>query len=105
MKEQEYESETINWRGEVKESLFVEYKPGQIIFYEGHIPFGIFVFIEGCVALKSDRKKKELRLAPLNEPIDVDAFFYKNPYKYSAEALTHTKGYFMGMSLLHKYTK
>lgn len=93
---------SAHWKEMIKESALVEYKKGQVIFYEGHVPFGVFIFVSGKVSLQT-KSKDAAKAAPLNVPVGVDAFFDKTPYPYTAEAVTDVKAYFLGSSIIRKH--
>lgn len=102
-------NETLNrelssrWSDMIKESTLLDFKVGQVIFYEGHVPYGVFVFVSGKISL-STRYDDEIKEAPLNVPIGVEAFFDQVPYQYTATAETPVKAYFVGNSVIRKYS-
>lgn len=95
---------STSWLKMIKESTLIDFKQDQVIFYEGHIPYGVFIFVSGHVSLNSKNhpQKKE---APLNVPIGVDSFFDRSPYSNTALAETPVKAYFICSSIIKKYSE
>jgi len=68
----------------------VNYKPGQILFYEGHKPYGIYVLRKGRVRLFKKKNGGE-DLLKVIEPTQImgeTEFIESKPFDYSAKAET-----------------
>ncbi|MEK7765996.1 MAG: Crp/Fnr family transcriptional regulator [bacterium] len=66
------------------------YKKRQVVFYEGHMPHGIFIVCAGSVKIyKSDSKGHQLttRLAHQGDILGYRALLSKEPYSATAEAM------------------
>lgn len=66
------------------------YKKRQVVFYEGHMPHGLFVVCAGSVKVfKSDTKGHQLttRLAHQGDILGYRALLSKEPYSATAEAM------------------
>lgn len=69
----------------------LNYKAGQMIFYEGHYPHGIYVLTKGRVRLFTKKETGEDRLLKIVEPVQIlgeEAFQAARPFDYSAKAET-----------------
>lgn len=74
---------------EVEERL--EYKAGQIIFYEGHYPYGVYVLRKGRIRLFTKRENGAEELLKIVEPPQIlgeESFAENKPFGYSAKAET-----------------
>lgn len=69
----------------------LDYKAGQVIFYKGHYPYGVYVIRKGRVRLFTKRKNGKELLLKIVEPMQVlgaEAFTEGRPFDYSARAET-----------------
>lgn len=66
------------------------YKKRQVVFYEGHMPHGVFIVCAGSVKVyKSDTKGHQLttRLAQQGDILGYRSLLSKEPYSATAEAM------------------
>lgn len=66
------------------------YKPGQVIFYEGNRPFGVYCLEKGKVKLTKytpDGKSYIARLAKAGDLLGYRAFLTNEPYSATAEVI------------------
>lgn len=69
----------------------LQYKAGQVIFYEGHYPYGVYILRKGRVRLFTKAVDGEARLLKIVEPEQIlgeEAYRSGRPFGYSAEAET-----------------
>lgn len=76
------------WDALLKESTLLALKKDQVLFYQGHLPYGVFVVASGEVDLvyENNPGEKETVSAPLNTPIGVDFLYDNVPYPFTAVA-------------------
>lgn len=76
------------------------FKPEQIIFYKDHIPYGVFILLEGEIEIKGKNKK----ISRANSPIILgySSFVNKGTYQFTAKAVTLCKINFISGSLYDK---
>lgn len=68
----------------------INYKPGQVLFYEGHQPYGIYVLRKGRIRLFKKKNGGE-DLLKIMEPTQIlgeNEFLESRPFAYSAKAET-----------------
>lgn len=61
------------------------FKPGQVIYYKGHEPYGLYILEEGTVEI--DYKKYCEKITPISA-FGINSFIQNTPYKGTAKALT-----------------
>jgi len=70
------------------------YRPGQVIFYQGNPSLGIYCIEDGTIAIRksdADGNSMIVRLAHPGQTIGYRAYFSREPYSASAEALSLTR--------------
>lgn len=90
------------WGDLLEKSEVVELRPGQVLFYENHSPYGIYVIQDGQVDIVLSKGQGEMVVGslPLNAPIGLDTYLSQGVYSYRAVARTHAKIWFLGKSVL-----
>ena len=85
------------WKQALQESTILHFNKGQVIFYQGHQPYGIFVIKSGSVVFTSqDHEEKEIHLlAPQKMPIGIDFIMGNETYPYSAVACSDVVVFFI----------
>lgn len=68
----------------------LNYKAGQILFYEGHQPYGIYVLRKGRIRLFSKQNGEEdlLKIVEPPQVLGESEFLESKPFGYSAKAET-----------------
>jgi CRP-like cAMP-binding protein len=74
-----------------------KFAEGQTIFYEGHLPYGIFILLTGEVELKYVNSKVEKVSSPAL--IGISAFMNKTVYSGTARAITACEIFFLSTSV------
>ena len=85
----------------VKAEERLYYKKGQVVFYEGHQPYGLYVVREGEVVLTRSKDGKSGVIAILGpgDLLGVEAFLSDTPYKENATADTDLELSFFGKAI------
>lgn len=82
----------------------LEFRPGQVLFYEGHLPYGLFILLDGEVIVDLSQRKKKIKPKHL---LGVDAFLNNSSYSFTAKAATKCKVSFLSKQAfkedLHNY--
>lgn len=90
---------------EMNENIsFHRFKKGQIIFYEGHIPYGLFILVSGNVQIISSKNNYQSdKRKIISNPAFLGTFAFKNKIPFSAtlKALTDCDVYFLSYSYYH----
>lgn len=71
------------------------FKPGQVIFYEGHMPYGIFFLVDGIVELELDGKSKKVEAGAV---LGINSFLNSSLYSCTAKAITVCNTNFLSKS-------
>lgn len=61
------------------------FRPGQIIYYKDHKPYGLYILEEGTIEI--DYKKYRENIKPIT-PLALNSFSQSTPYKGTAKAIT-----------------
>ena len=83
--------------------FYHKFKKGQIIFYEGHYPYGIFILKSGEVEV-SYRKEKPERVNSFAF-LGISAFKNRITYLGTAKAVTECEMYFISTSSYYELLK
>ncbi|PIQ27149.1 transcriptional regulator [bacterium (Candidatus Blackallbacteria) CG17_big_fil_post_rev_8_21_14_2_50_48_46] len=78
------------------------YKPGQVIFYEGNRPFGVYCLEKGKVKLTKytpDGKSYIVRLAKAGDLLGYRSFLTNEPYSATAEVIEEATICFLDRNL------
>lgn len=89
------------WSELIRQSTPIDLKKGQALFYEGHLPCGIFVIVSGEVLLfQKGRFEQDGALGKLTyfQPIGIDLLANGHLYPYTAMASQDAKAYFISKS-------
>lgn len=93
------------WGEALKSSSLIEYKQGQVLFYQDHFPYGAFIILSGEVNLVRKQKgTKDVMRAPSSMPIGIDFIYDGSVYPYSAIAKTRCQACFIPKSVLSDMT-
>jgi len=95
------------WDKLVQESTLLGFKKDQTLFYQGHLPYGVFIIASGKVDFISEDNdgQKEVIGAPLNTPIGIDLHYDNYPYPFTAIARGPVVAFFIHKSSLNKILK
>ena len=86
------------WRELVRQSTPLDVKKGQVLFYEGHAPCGVYVIASGTLSLKREEDGHFVGSLALFQLIGLDLLAGNIPYPYSAIAQSDAKAYFIAKS-------
>lgn len=91
-----------SWDKLMLESVLHQYHKDQVLFYESHLPYGIFVILSGSVMLvNEDKDGNPIEVsASLFNPIGFDILFAKQKYPFTAVARSDVKALFIPKSSL-----
>ncbi|MFN8671308.1 MAG: cyclic nucleotide-binding domain-containing protein [Candidatus Sericytochromatia bacterium] len=76
------------------------FNPGQVIFYAGHYPYGVFILIDGEVEVEIS-KKKTTKIHP-TAVLGVESLSNLKSYPVTVKALTKCKLDFLSKSSYEK---
>lgn len=82
----------------------MDYHAGQAIVYEGHVPYGVHLFIKGKVGcyLQESGRRLFLKSVPLFFPVGCDLILSDKPYDYTLIAEQDVSAYFFSRILLNQ---
>lgn len=63
----------------------ITFKPGQVVYYKEHLPYGIFFLVKGLAEIKGSRKSEKI------EPIKIlglNSFLKNKSYPFTVKALS-----------------
>lgn len=86
------------WRSLVESSTPVFVKKGQVLFYAGHVPCGVYVVTSGTIGLHRDETKGSVGSLAQFQPVGLDLIMAGMTYPESAIAETDAKVYFISKS-------
>lgn len=75
------------------------FKPGQIIFYEGHIPYGLFILLDGTIEICVDNTSEKLEGCAI---LGINSFLNTRYYPVTAKAITTCKVNFLSKTAFHE---
>lgn len=92
------------WSEFVNNGSLIGFKKGQILFYKGHFPYGVFVLLSGRVKLvhETEARVEEIYYLLKNEPFGLDLIVLDQEYPCVAIAEEDTKVLFIPKSLLQQ---
>ncbi len=93
------------WDKLIEQSVLHQYHNGQCLFYEGHLPYGIFIIVSGLVSLvgnESNSQDNSLPI-PLYHPVGFDILMSQQHYPFTATAQNDVKAVFIAKSSLDKF--
>ncbi len=76
------------------------FKKGQTIFYKGHIPYGLFILLNGEVEIQYDNKKYQ-RVSG-NVILGLSAFLKKTPNLTTIKAISNCNTLFLSNSVYNE---
>lgn len=80
--------------------LPVKLQIGQSLFYQGHVPSGVFIVRSGTLEFR--KNGKAIGQANLNEPIGLEDLLQGNNHPFDAVAITEVDGCFISKNDLEK---
>jgi CRP-like cAMP-binding protein len=85
----------------VKAEERLDFKEGQVIFYAGHQPYGVYILRKGRVRFAEDRagKEKLLCIIEAGQMFGEKECISDSPYRYSAKAETDSQVSFFSRSV------
>lgn len=92
------------WDKLIEQSVLHQYHKGQVLFYKGHLPYGVFIIMSGQVSLvgsEQDGQDQGLPVLPYN-PIGFDVLLSQQHYPFTAIAKSDVKAAFIAKSSLNK---
>ena len=76
------------------------FKPGQVIFYEGHQPYGLFILVDGTVQFESNQKQpKKINGSAI---LGINSFMNFKAYNGTVKAVTPCKVSFISKTAYQK---
>lgn len=93
------------WQSIFDKGLLMQYQAEQEILYEGHAPYGVYVFVAGVVnsfRMESGRRIF-LEKIPLFLPIGCDLILSGKPYDRTLVAEQDVIAYFFSRTLLKQH--
>ena len=91
------------WEKLLREGQELDFKKGQVLFYEGHAPYGVFVVGSGEVRFKRGERPcagNHLWSSPSGKVLGLDHFFDDTPYCCTCLAATDCTMTFISKSQL-----
>lgn len=95
------------WDALLKQGVHHQYHKGQVLFYKGHTPYGIFIIVSGKVGLfgSEHMDPNEAFQASLQSPIGLDVILSHQCYPFTAVAQSDVKAVFIAKSSLDEFCK
>lgn len=89
------------WKNQWHEATAMDFKKGQVLFYSGHLPYGIFILVSGAVKLLYEGSgcKESLRF-PETVPFGFDLIAMGTEYPCTAVTESEAKVLFLPKSSL-----
>lgn len=85
-----------HWQKIMKRGTPIVLKKNQVLFYEGHVPSGVYVVTSGKVLLtQSGNKSKSVGILEPNQPFGIDLLALNQSYPYSAVAEEDVRAFFI----------
>ncbi len=101
--------EILVWLGSlVCKGQALSFRKGQVLFYEGHIPYGIYLVRSGIIAISSKQEECPPEVAgkiPQGEIYGLDAILQKHPFCCTGTAQTDCEAIFISRNLLEPMLK
>lgn len=85
------------WQDVLKKSTPIDLKKGQVLFYQGHTPCGVFVLTSGVVALYSEQNGNIEAKGELvrNQPVGIDLIYQDESYPFTGVVEQDVQGFFI----------
>ena len=85
-----------HWQQLLRKATPVEFKDGQVVFHKDHMPYGVYVLVQGevCLAKEESAKNHKGMIVP-NVPVGIDLLLKNMSYPYTAVAKSDCKGFFI----------
>jgi CRP-like cAMP-binding protein len=93
------------WDASVSEGQPIDFKRGQVLFYEGHIPYGVFVILSGHVSLVEGHSPclhEHSRMSPQGLVFGLDAALEGIPSCCTCVADEDCRAVFVSKTLLQR---
>jgi CRP-like cAMP-binding protein len=74
------------------------FKPGQVIFYEGHLPYGLFILLDGTIEMINKKNCEKINAGAI---LGINSFLNSDFYSGTAKAVTSCKVNFLSKSTFH----
>lgn len=103
MNEEKFQPLKAHWDELLETGQKISFSKGQVLFYEGHSPYGIFVLKSGKVRFSVGEKPcpvDHLWKAPKGNGIGLHHFFDQTPFCCTCIALTDCKMVFISKTQL-----
>lgn len=94
-----------DWEDSIARGQPVYFKRGQVLFYEGHIPYGVFVILSGRVSLLEGQTpclREHSHLSPQGPVYGLDAALEETPSCCTCLAEEDCRALFISKSLLQR---
>lgn len=105
---EQIEAFLTHWSQIIKRGTPVDLKKGQILFYEGHMPCGVYIVTKGVVCLVKESPNNEIikiGTVGLSQPIGLDLLQHNLPYPHTAIVEKEMQGFFVSKASLTDLTK
>jgi CRP-like cAMP-binding protein len=81
-----FEAVALCWSEWISSGTHISFRPGQVIFYQGHVPNGVYILLSGDVVASRGESGREQTVAniPLKSLIGLDPLLAESEYPYSA---------------------
>lgn len=92
-----------HWAQVINNSTPVELKKGQIMFYEGHMPCGLYIVTKGLVSLVKESENNEIVKVGsigLLQPVGLDLLQHNLAYPNTAIVEKQMQGFFISKANL-----
>jgi len=99
----------MHWSDLIQASQELSFRKGQVLFYEGHIPYGLFVITSGRVDFSSTDRTTSFEEQSWKSPqglvVGIDAALNGEPSCYTVVAAEDCKTLFLPKSALTTHLK
>jgi len=81
-----FDSVVSRWSEWISRGTHISFRPGQVVFYQGHVPNGVYILLSGDVVATRGELGREQTVAniPLKSLIGLDPLLAESEYPYSA---------------------
>ncbi|MFH1262742.1 MAG: cyclic nucleotide-binding domain-containing protein [Pseudomonadota bacterium] len=94
--------DAVRWKKRIPPTHF---SPGQVLFYRGHLPYGVLVIYSGLADLRlrvSDPKRSRSRVGP-NTVLGLRNVLREEPYPLTAVVLEEIEASFVEKTVLSEW--
>ena len=92
-----------HWKELIKEGQVTQFHEGQVLFYEGHMPYGLFILLKGNVTFTKDGSPSpddHRWSSPKGVIIGMEPFLNQSPYCCTGTAQQDCRAIFISKTLL-----